>query len=307
MTFIFVGGCERSGTTFVARQIANAAGGICLPESQFIVRSLIGGYRDFSRAVMEDWRLTTWPTPVDVLRRKLTLLQGLPPAAVIRELASTVVPATGHAVIVESSPWNLRYRSLLAENFPNSFFVHVLRDGRAVYSSVRPLEWGPRKPMSAATWWESSIAPGLLARGSNRFAEVRFERMLLDQAAPENVLSDLGVMSGSGPKRPTAQPTIGEYTKEQHSLVGGDPRLDRVDGWRRTLSSDETRQFESIAGPTLRSLGYQPIYPQSLAGRWERTLDTVGEAAWMVTAGGTRRVLRRVGHHRRSRATREMS
>ena len=51
-----------------------------------------------------------------------------------------------------------------------------------------------------------------------------------------------------------------KFTRYQHQLIGAPPRLERVEGWRRTLSRREIEIFESVVGDLLPLLGYQPVF-----------------------------------------------
>ena len=44
---------------------------------------------------------------------------------------------------VDHTPVNLKFFMHLVKHYERAKFIHIVRDGRAVASSVIPLEWGP--------------------------------------------------------------------------------------------------------------------------------------------------------------------
>ena len=75
--------------------------------------------------------------------------------------------------------------------FPDAQFIHIIRDGRDVASSVLKLPWGPKDIISVAEWWNQYI---WLARrvgsvlGEDRYIEVHFENLVNN---PESELKRL--------------------------------------------------------------------------------------------------------------------
>ena len=70
---VFIGGCGRSGTTFLAALLGGHPQVIAPPEAQFVVRGLsaaVGGPASersarFAQVVRDDWRLRLWGLPDD--------------------------------------------------------------------------------------------------------------------------------------------------------------------------------------------------------------------------------------------------
>ena len=63
----------------------------------------------------------------------------------------------------DSTPVNIMQADLINKLLPRSKFIHVIRDGRDVASSVLKEKWGPNEHFAALEWWKKRIVTGQLA------------------------------------------------------------------------------------------------------------------------------------------------
>ena len=63
----------------------------------------------------------------------------------------------------DSTPVNIMQADLINMLLPGSKFIHVIRDGRDVASSVVKEKWGPSEHFAALDWWKRRIVTGQLA------------------------------------------------------------------------------------------------------------------------------------------------
>ncbi|SDJ05268.1 Sulfotransferase family protein [Salipiger marinus] len=170
-------------------------------------------------------------------------------------------------VWIDHTPINLDNFSLLRDAFPKARFISLVRDGRAVFSSVRKLEWGPTTPIQAASWWAARTAPGLAA--SLTYPElcmtVHYEDLVCGN--PDNWTKLLRFVSEDDTRMVTIEDLakqsgfdVPEFTKHQHALVGAAPSVTRAEAWRHDLSPREIELFEVNAGALLDTLGYDREY-----------------------------------------------
>jgi hypothetical protein len=276
---LFIGGCERSGTTMLGAMVGSHSQCICVPETQFIDDLLARSDPDRlavdPRAVLaqidthERYRLL-WNLPLE------------PAAADPAQVGSTyprvlewLVRAYGHKngkpsalVWVDHTPTNFRRTRTLLRMFPEARFIHLIRDGRAVAASLLPLDWGPNNVLHAAEFWMARCAPGLAAEldlGASRVLRVRYEDTV---AQPEATLRRIAtfagleyepVMESARGSRPT------RYHERQHRLVGKLPDASRSQGWqqfsRRRRASSSTLWDTSLATAfaPCRQLGWRPF------------------------------------------------
>ncbi len=255
---LFVGGAERSGTTFVAAELAQRAGLTFLPEALFLAPCIHDDLTDsFSASrVASSWRLRSWGPDVP------QLTSGITDGMSARECFAAVVSNYSAAIgvnddrsahrWVEHSPHNLRYIASLSKAYPDAVFVHVVRDGRAVYSSARNTNFGPLGPVDAANRWLRQVSWGLAAEAlTNRVIRVRYEDVVGgDGTELDQIINAIGAEDRS------TLINVGSLTSRQHSLVASPPDPNRVNAWQESLPKRSIQTFEALAGPTLEMLGY---------------------------------------------------
>jgi hypothetical protein len=241
MTPVFVGGCDRSGTTVLGAMLGTHSDCLCVPESQFIIAAISSPR--FSRSnldvaaaldlIANHPRFRIWQTGLGE-----STTSPRPTATSYAELIEWLVTRYGTKcgkpsarIWVDHTPSNVKYAASLFELFPGGKLVHIVRDGRAVASSLL-----------------------------RRVARVRYEDLI---SRPEETLKRLcafagidyqpGMVEGTGFRVPA-------FTRAQHALVGQRPSPSRIDAWRGELSPRQVEIFESIAGDMLTYLGYSATY-----------------------------------------------
>ena len=270
---LFIGGCERSGTTMLGAMLGGHSRCLCLPESQFMDDQLAHADADgridaraaLSRIVAHErfrllWDLPSDPAPVQPAELGATLADlwtGLA-LAYGRKLGQ---PAAD--VWIDHTPTNFRRVRGLLRLFPAARFIHLVRDGRAVAASLLPLDWGPNNALHAAEFWMARCALGLAAEldlGTDRVLRVRYEDILQEpESSLRRITSFIGLdyepeMASANASKPT------RYHERQHHLVGQAPVPSRAAGWQQVLSRREVEMFEAETGDFLETLGYQPRY-----------------------------------------------
>jgi len=313
MRAVFIGGCDRSGTTLLGSMLGGAENCITTPESQFKTDVLPycrkkDGTVDVKLAycrIVKHWRFKLWG-----LRESDYdwLIQGASSySELIKSLVKSYTIRNGKAdvnVWIDHTPSNLRYAKILLDFFPEAKFVHMVRDGRAVAASVIPLDWGPNTIICAAHWWVERVAFGLAAEfflGPERIIRVKYEDLL---RKPEVTLRQLcnffdiefnpEMLEGKGFTPP-------QYTISQHRLIGRRPDFTRLEAWRTELSPRDVEIFEALTGDFLVYLGYQPLYGALAMGpsRRERVLSNMIEFL-------KKRVVNRFRHWIRQSVMREL-
>lgn len=275
---VFIGGCDRSGTTMLGSMLGAAQGAVCTPESHFpaeLARRVLG--QGMSRRELVDrllahprfawWEVTelppeAWrddePASLDDLRRLLAWAV----TAYARRQQGASAPSTGEAVWVDHSPQNLRDAKALLALYPEAKFIHIVRDGRAVAASILPLDWGPNTIPTAAWWWMGELAHAFAAEayaGPERARRVRYEDLLRD---PETETAALCRFAGLAYAPEAAEGGRFQAPKCEtfHALVGAPPDPARAEAWRAKLSPRQIASFEGIAGDLLDLLGYAPVH-----------------------------------------------
>ena len=265
---IFIGGCARAGTTLLGAMLGGHSSAICVPESQFKIGLLRDKrLKDRETALhflQNHWRFKLWDMPITTA--DLPGNGELDRVGIMRHLCDMYAERhnrAGRSVWVDHTPHNIRHCKLLAKNFPDSKFVHIIRDGRAVAASAIPLDWGPNNIIEAAHFWIEQTAYGLAAEdsfGPDRIHRVYYEQLVTE---PERVMRELSkfigweyepeLLEGNGFTPPG-------YTAHQHQLVGKRPDPSRIKAWQKKFSPRDHEIFESLTEDFLDYLGYDRMF-----------------------------------------------
>ncbi len=268
---VFIGGHPRSGTTLLGAMIGAHSDSVCTPESQFKTRVLrhssIGdkGTINIQTAfhlIQKNWRFNIWSLhihsiPYDEIHSYQELILW------IVKVYGEKFGKSNASIWVDHTPSNIKNADTLLELFPEAKFIDIVRDGRAVASSIMPLDWGANTIDTAAHSWVKRLSHYLTVEsslGDKKIIRVRFEDLVQE---PETTLRKVclflnidyqtQMVQGGGLKVP-------QYTFKQHSLIGKGPDPKEVNAWEKELTPRQVEIFESIAGKLLISLGYKLRY-----------------------------------------------
>jgi hypothetical protein len=274
---IFIAGCDRSGTTLLGDMLGNSRWSITTPESQFIhdlfIQIGLGSFTSSEQAanwLLNHFRYVAWDLPLSaaelagliVLEKPRLTIENLIGAYVQHNHAGK----TGADVWIDHTPDNFRYQTMLKRYFPEARFIHMVRDGRAVCASIKPLPWGPNNAYMASRHWATRMQEALtveVAEGNNCL-RVRFEDLLSNAVQTIHTICEFidlpfesTLIIGGGLVLP-------EFTRTQHSLVGKPLDQSRAMDWQQKLSRKEIRDFESypLAHTLLARMGYETVFDE---------------------------------------------
>lgn len=263
MDVIFVGGCERSGTTLLGTILGRIPGAVCTPESQFKYGLCEADCSGDMRVVKNSFRLSLWGlkdgTINDCIRRSSTgkeLLHHL-----VKAYGENTVNEGSAKIWVDHTPTNLKKSWYLDRYFPHAKYIHIVRDGRGVAASVMPLDWGPNTALWAGPWWAEQIGHGLAAEKmiGERVLQVKYEKLLKE---PSHVLSKIAryfelPVDAQSISQSSSDFQVPSYSDSQHELIGSSINESRATAWRSELSDRQIRDFESGASDMIQLLGYK--------------------------------------------------
>ena len=254
--FIFVGGAGRSGTTLFRAMLHAHPRIHCGPEAK-LVSTLCRQRGIWMQGMGRD--LAEAGVTQELMDRSVrsfleTLLRGLAPEGVR---------------VAEKTPHNLLYTAFLGQIFPKARFIHVIRDGRSVASSLVRQAWidpATGKPLAycqdipnAATYWREIVssvrqqAPAV----PGRYLEVRYERLVTE---PEAVMREVLAFLGEA-----WAPAVLEHQRSDLALSALESSTEAVKSavntgalakWKKNLSKGELAQVRKVAGELLTELGY---------------------------------------------------
>ncbi len=269
---IFIGGCDRSGTTLLGDLLGATNWTVVTPESQFIHDMIVmlrlrafSDNEDAAKWIQNHFRFASWGLNTNLIGLKsivdISDTRATIEAIVDFYLRQTHPYKTSADVWIDHTPDNFKYHSSLKALFPEARFIHIVRDGRAVSASIRHLDWGPNNAYTASRHWADRLhqALNVEAAEESNCLRVYFEQLVSE---PEAVLQqvcnfinipyDKKMLNGGGLVVPN-------FTRHQHGKVGQSPDKRIASSWKKKLSKSDIRDFESY--PMSRLLLEKMDYP----------------------------------------------
>jgi sulfotransferase family protein len=276
--FVFVVGAPRSGTTLLKRVLDAHPELTITKETHWIVQLLDGEHAASADAPVTPELLERLLSHRRFARLKLDhapleQLVARPEPVSYAELVTAVYDLwgarEGKRLVGDKTPRYVRHIPTLHELWPGAKFVHLIRDGRDVCSSVR--SWRNERRVvtrfstfaedpvtTIAVWWEQLVRLGREAGAElppELYHEVRYESLVGEPADTCTALCGfLGLRFDE------------RMLRFHEGRAREDPGLDAKSAWRpitaglrswRTeLSEAELERFEAVAGELLDELGY---------------------------------------------------
>ena len=264
----FIVGSARSGTTFL-RLTMNAHPEIAVPpESRFITELHRGDdevdVEEFLQRLAAHKRFEAWELPIDSVRAQLSGHGRASYADAVTAAYVAYAQACGKSRWGDKTPRYVEHIPELAELFPDSRFVHLIRDGRDVALSYADVPFGPKNVAKAAELWGNRVAKGIrdgrvLERG--RYIEIMHKDLLED---PEGEVKDICAFVGV--------PFVPSMLDREETKKGALARAEKYNpnvtaenvkrrAWQTDMPPDHVEIFEAVAGDLLSELGFERRYP----------------------------------------------
>jgi hypothetical protein len=182
-------------------------------------------------------------------------------AAIYDRIASN---KPGAEVVADKTPENARQGEFILKVFPDAYFLHVVRDPRAVTSSVMAAakSWvngfPPEVWNAARMWRHDTLKAREIGRKADHYLEIRYESLKADAPGElQRIFSWLGLASDRALCEQAVASSKIDRMKEMTSGIKGFVRKGETDSWRGDLSADDVRVVEYIAGDLMDELGYK--------------------------------------------------
>jgi hypothetical protein len=308
--FPFIVGSGRSGTTLLRLMLEQHPDLAIPPESYFPVSMRHREPRYVSRAGFDldayvtdlqgNVRFQDWNLSESTVR---TVLHGVEPidwAEAIRRTFALYAEKEGKPRYGDKTPWFIMRIRELSELFPESRFVHLIRDGRDVALSIREMSWGPSKMPALAEFWAKRIRTGRSegARlGPERYLELRYEDLVESPTGELRrvcVFLDLDFREGMLAYPERAPNAVLQRERDQHRNLSR-PVTKGLRDWRTEMSPNDVAVFEAVAGRELAACGYARAVPSpSLATRTRAKTGVEVDRQIRLAQGRARKVVRKV-------------
>ncbi len=278
--FPFIVGCGRSGTTLLTVMLSSHPE-LSIPGETggFILRFLehfseygndmasvetlqLPTVETMIEQLSESHRFSAWDLDRSALISRICESGARSAEDVIRSCFAQYAYQQGKKRFGDKTPNHVLCINELARAFPESVFIHLIRDGRDVSLAILEASWGPENIVEAATYWRHRVEAGSHSGkelGAERYLEVRYEDLIAD---PESILRQASNFIGidydpamlSYSEAVSRQLEMSPVPVEDKSLLL--PPTAGLRDWRTQMPPEDVQLFELEAGSLLAQLGY---------------------------------------------------
>ena len=269
---IFIVGVGRSGTT-LTRLMLNSHPNISIPYESHFITKYTEGYdcsgelttpeirEQLIDSLLNEPMLSKWNHEWN----RLQLLEAAEDepslSGIVASFYKQYASAKGKTRWGDKSDYLDRLPKI-NQLFPTAKYIHVIRDGRDVASSVLKLDWGPRDIIAAASWWNDHVWLGRRLgewMGPEQYLEVKFEDLVLDTESQLRRICDFVCEDFSS--------EMLEYYRTQNNEIPHDrtglhyntdqpPKTSRTFAWKTEMSKADAAIFQRYGGRMLMECGY---------------------------------------------------
>jgi sulfotransferase family protein len=188
----------------------------------------------------------------------------------VSELYDKYGQRKGKSIVGDKTPTYVRKIPILASLWPRARFVHLIRDGRDVWLSMRNwrmadkaaggfTSWKVDPVVTTALWWKALVGIGCqdgASLESCRYRSVYYERLVTESEHECRLLAEFFAL----PYDPKMSRYFEGHTIHSESGSANRDWLPPTPGlrnWRTQMESSAIECFEAAAGDMLQQLGYE--------------------------------------------------
>jgi hypothetical protein len=198
------------------------------------------------------------------------------------------------------TPQYVKHLPVLYRLFPDARFLHIVRDGRDVALSLQRTHFGPTNVYGAALMWQRMVGAGrrdAKVLPTESYLEVRYEDLLrntgnviqricdfLEEDFTEQMLRPDPLVLNTPRRGPMIRMRRGRAlgNGSDHAFEK-EIKRDNAYKWKSQMQKPDRIIFESVAGSTLQTLGYERTeLPRKITrmerGRWRASGMILGVA-----------------------------
>lgn len=266
----FIVGSARSGTTLL-RLMLNAHPEVAVPPESRFITEFWDGHDEIevdhflARLGAHD-RFAQWDLPIEAVRNELGDGKRVAYKTAVEAPFRAWARVHGKTRWGDKTPRYVERIPFLADLFPGSRFVHLVRDGRNVALSYADVPFGPKTVAKAAALWAERVCAGYTSGRSlerGRYLEIRYEDLVEDAEGEAKDLCDFldipfqaDMLDYTEKARAVVLPSASELNPH----VTEKPRSG-VRSWEQEMSARDIEVFEAVAGDVLSELGYARRFP----------------------------------------------
>ena len=266
---IFIGGCPRSGTTLVQNMLDSHPDIFGGPEFLHL-QDFIQLRKKLRRSISVGW--------IDLFCSYDDLDRHL--RALVHNLFLPLADRYGCKYMSEKSPMNVLVLSELTELFPEAHFIHVIRDPRAIVSSMREVRTRAKQKQIHIPYYTANISSSIaytlrcfeagfaaVEKAPDKILTIVYERLVEDsEKESKKICKFLDLEWNTQMLTPKKKKHLGERAITSNSdeiwydmkTYYQDPHDENIEKWKKRLSPIQqvriTKAFKDYEA--LRTFGY---------------------------------------------------
>ncbi len=270
---------SRSGSTFLANQLARCSDVLIPPESNFLQlllnqyeKSVIENSEDLKTVlniIYSDPKFSDWQLSRENINALLANKLPLKQRDLIIELCKAYqASACPRAALFGVKKGNYMYHyKEIKTLFPKSKFAALIRDGRAIFNSKKttihsasraPLE---TDPIRAAKQWTERVST--MREIQKEYPEdvliIKYENLVtMHEGEMQRACEFLEIPYHRGKASQVAakQYDVPQRYGSSHENIDKRPLSSRIDAWKESLTESEIRKYEMVAFAALKRENY---------------------------------------------------
>jgi hypothetical protein len=262
---------NRSGSTLLAAKL-NRFESICVTRETRFVRRLIdrrnipfNAQEELINFLFKEEQFEELKISRERLRNETTW-PIISLSSLIKEVASLLTIGDPEVLILKDPVY--RYINPIKAIWPDAQFIHIVRDGRAVYCSKRnSTNISDGRAMTdsalhAAIKWQQKLM--LAKRNSSDIIEIKYEQFILDEEKViKRLLTSMGIENFIMSKTvDNYSSLIGDKQKKLHSNISKASDVEKINAWKNKILESDLLVYQLVAKQALQSNSYD-ILPVS--------------------------------------------
>lgn len=248
---IFIGGEGRSGTTLMRAMLNCHPKIACGAETHFLTD------QDFIKLydlLLERYSARFAEYTADPSEKVNEMYR-----AMINAFYDDYTKKQGKIRWADKTPYNIKVIDFLLKVYSDKIkFIHLIRDGRDVATSMLKMEWGPNTIQEAARSWKEIIQGSRKHLGKDYYIEVKYEQLIAESDKTlKEVCNFIGERYSDKMLDYYKKKDMGGERESSFKQVSKPLYTTSVQKWEVELSRDEIKSYEEIAGEELVMLGYR--------------------------------------------------
>ncbi len=256
---VFILGCPRSGTTFLASLLGNTIYREPV-ESHYITKyyKKLSSYGDLKNKdnftslltdILNERPVAQWKLNLDILDFYHSL-KDHSYKEIVNQLHFIRAKRKKGEGWGDKTPHYILDLDILYELFPDSKYIYIVRDGRDVALSLLAKPWGPKNLYSCAEYWKQCNAENPVyetLKKKNQLISLKYEELLTNTA---EVLQGICEFLDYEPSKDEKESLIKTCQKGNFNK------------WKTKLVAEQKSIFESVAFDTLTRFGYETLFKE---------------------------------------------